>query len=267
MNTKMSKLQRTDLDTVCKVIIRPRWRRIPPKVHTALLSFTISIKVHPGSIIHHLQASPYLAMTSTYPRPFFFPLTVPPFLAAGAPIRSSIVAVPAPPPIPVLGLEGGADGGPEGGPEDGANRGDTESGKDLMGNDAFSPAELVGMIVVPMLGDTFREGTLELGGLDSKRLLFRNGGVCDVPTIADGPAALTVRDGGPLGGGGVAAKGAALVPPSFLLIHLFRLGSYSNEFVSPRRAWIGPLDEAADESLAFPPPSQPLNQEDLAALV
>ena len=191
---------------------------------------------------------------------------VPPFLAAGTPIRSSILAVPAPSPIPVLGLEGGADGGPEGGPEEGANKGDAESGKDLMGNDTFSPEEVIGDIVVPTLGDTFREGTLELGGLDSKRLLFRNGGVCDVPIIAGGPAVLTVRDGGPLGGGGVAARGAAVVPPSFLLIHLFRLGSYSNELVSPRRALIGPLDEVVDESLAFPPPSQPPNQEDLAAL-
>ena len=40
-------------------------------------------------------------------------MTVPPFLACGAPIRSSILLAPL---IPVAGLDGGAEGGPEGGP-------------------------------------------------------------------------------------------------------------------------------------------------------
>lgn len=55
----------------------------------------------------------YFAITSTYPLPFFPFLTVPPFLACGTPIRSSILLAPL---IPVAGLDGGAEGGPDGGP-------------------------------------------------------------------------------------------------------------------------------------------------------
>ena len=89
---------------------------------------------------------------------------VPPFLAAGAPIKSSMLVLPAFPPIPVLGLEGGADGGPEGGPEDGASAGDDGSGRRFMIVEDLSPAGVVlGDIIEPMLGDTFREDTLELG--------------------------------------------------------------------------------------------------------
>ena len=61
--------------------------------------------------LHFLQlpnSDPHLAITSTY-LPFFAFFTVPPFLACGAPIRSSILLALL---IPVAGLEGGADGGP-----------------------------------------------------------------------------------------------------------------------------------------------------------
>lgn len=56
----------------------------------------------------------YLAITSTYPLPFFPFLTVPPLRACGAPIRSSMLLALL---MLVGGLDGGADGGPEGGPE------------------------------------------------------------------------------------------------------------------------------------------------------
>lgn len=49
-------------------------------------------------------------MTSTYPLPFLPFFTVPPFLACGAPIKSSMLLAPL---MPVVGLDGGADGGPE----------------------------------------------------------------------------------------------------------------------------------------------------------
>ena len=55
----------------------------------------------------------YFAITSTYPLPFFPFLTVPPFLACGIPIKSSMLLAPL---IPVAGLDGGAEGGPDGGP-------------------------------------------------------------------------------------------------------------------------------------------------------
>lgn len=44
-----------------------------------------------------------------YPLPFLPFLMVPPFLACGAPIKSSILLALL---IPVAGLDGGADGGP-----------------------------------------------------------------------------------------------------------------------------------------------------------
>ena len=46
---------------------------------------------------------------------------MPPFLACGTPIRSSILLAPL---IPVAGLEGGAEGGPDGTPESPASLAD-----------------------------------------------------------------------------------------------------------------------------------------------
>ena len=81
------------------------------------------------------------------------------------------------------------------------------------------------------------------------------------------PVALTDREGGPLGGGGVAAVGVVVALLSFLLTHFLSTVSYSKEFASPRRALMGPRVCCDERSLDLPPPSQPPNHDPLEVLL
>lgn len=159
----------------------------------------------------------YFAITSTYPLPFFPLLTVPPFLACGSPIRSSILPAPL---AAVGGLDGGADATP------------TEATR-------FPPAFAVGTAGDAVrVGVAFPDGGPESRWIDGEGCRTLIGGVSVCPGITDGkggtggvafldiddgggpPAALTALDGGPLGGGAFGASVAAGAGP-FLLTHFF----------------------------------------------
>ena len=103
----------------------------------------------------------FVAMTSTY-RPVLFPfLTVPPFLACGAPIKSSILLALL---IPVDGLDGGPEGGRFGGMSDGGILSLSGPGVSLRGGvAALDPGPDGGGILELLCG--FDVGGLE-GGAD-----------------------------------------------------------------------------------------------------
>lgn len=160
-------------------------------------------------------------MTSTYPLPLFFPLTVPPFLACGAPIKSSILLTPL---IAVAGLDDGADGGPE---AEGVLPGTSKPPP------TFAPASsntagnsrIVSVTAPGVLGDSPRwiSGlTFLLGAADGGRLVGRGGGLEEV---GGPPAALWALLGGPLGGGGVGVETVGASAPAFLLTHFLRVSS------------------------------------------
>lgn len=177
-----------------------------------------------GRLLAHF----YLAITSTYPLPFFPFRTVPPFLACGAPIKSSMLLAPL---WLVVGLDGGADGGPPGKSEV-VLRGD-KSDKDTVGSSAPTFADTA--------GEAVRDGRVD-NGLDAgsyiedgAALVILIGGVFIVigsggtagtglELTGGGPLALTALEGGPLGGGGGAAITASAGPP-FLLTHFFSFSS------------------------------------------
>lgn len=154
-----------------------------------------------------------------YPLPFFALLTVPPFLACGAPIRSSIILSLL---TPVAGLEGGAEGGLE---------------LDAPALATPRPAGGAGCSLACTAGEPFLEVGPEAYGLGvacgaaaggwvtlmgGVAVLGRGGtgGVSVSFLIGGAPEELTARDGGPFGGGGVAAEAAGVSPP-FLLTHFF----------------------------------------------
>ena len=138
---------------------------------------------------------------------------MPPFLACGAPIKSSILLAPL---IPVGGLEG-AEGGPEGGPE-----------TDRMGCWAPSGAN-ASVAEGSRAGDPVRDGTLEagfdmggfeneVGGVATAAGSGGTGGV-EVDDGGGAAAALTALEGPFGGGGGGAAAGVA--SGFFLSTHRF----------------------------------------------
>lgn len=157
----------------------------------------------------------YCAMTSTYPLPFFPRLMVPPCLARGSPIKSSMLPAP-------LTAVGGRDGGAECGPSDGARSplaataGEpARAGVSVRdGGPGCGPARGVGcetwiggVAVCPV-------NPLGIGG---------TGGVAPLDMAVDGgpPAPLTALLGGPLGGGALGTSVAVGAGP-FLLTHFFR---------------------------------------------
>ena len=158
----------------------------------------------------------YFAITSTYPRPFFAFFTVPPFLACGTPIKSSIPIAPL---CPVAGLEGGPDGGPAGEP-------DTPRGLESGG--AAALLSIAGVIVREACRDAGLDDMVVLDGpgmfMDGLAVAIGRGGTGGALVMVWGggaPTALTALDGGPLGGGGRGALAFSCSAGSaFLLTHL-----------------------------------------------
>ena len=160
----------------------------------------------------------YFAMTSTYPLPFLPFLIVPPFLACGAPIRSSMLLALL---MPVAGLEGGADGGAEPGAAVPANPSPvvevgcspSSDGVSLLdtGFDAYELSAAVGAVVGGPVTLTGGVAVLGRGGTGGASVTFLVGGA---------PDALTALEGGPLGGGRVDPAVAGVSPP-FLFTHFF----------------------------------------------
>lgn len=144
----------------------------------------------------------YLAITSTY-LPFFFPLTVLPLRACGAPIRSSIELA-----LPRDDL--GRDGGGVSPVPDTVFIGASLEADRGAGRAGGSPSE-----DCPLVG--IGRASAEVDGRPSELAAFGGG------PIGGSLAALATLDGGAeaFGGGGVARTG---VPPSgsFLLTHFFR---------------------------------------------
>jgi hypothetical protein len=175
----------------------------PKLIHFHTLSYlSTSLPFLFSPLAHHHPHTIYLAITSIYRPPFFPFLTVPPFLACGTPIRSSILLALLTPLMPVPGLDGGANP-PVGGPEP------------------------VGEVRLPILGETFLLGGPEAGG----------GPPIGGPLIG-GESILTPKPvgllvGGPLaaltfllfGGGGVGVTGVVASAPAFLFTHFFRFSS------------------------------------------
>ena len=165
---------------------------------------------------------------------------MPPFRAAGAPIKSSILLATL---IPVAGRDGGADGGPVPAAEaglkpplslglaaDSSRVGDRLSvGGDATALEPSAP-EVVGLAAPLRLGLAVRLGPCDGGALPGLSVppsaapmdmgigggLLRGG---------KAPAALTALLGGPLGGGGVGAAAAGASAPAFLLTHFLRSAS------------------------------------------
>lgn len=141
-------------------------------------------------------------MTSTYLPPLFLPLVVPPFRGAGAPSKSSIL-------LALLMLVAGRLGGPD--------KGGPPARPPIGGG-----AEAEGKPVCGVAGDALTDGVPEGGPLAGVKV--RKGGP-DMGGPAGGAVAALTFLLGPLGGGGVAADGAAASAPPFLLTHFLRSGS------------------------------------------
>lgn len=164
-------------------------------------------------------------MTSTY-LPAFFPLrTVPPFLACGCPNRSSILLASL---IAVAGLDGGAEADK---PSDGA-RIDNPIGAGassvLLGSAAADEKLRVGE------GGSCEDDAGGLVMLIGGKFRVESGGVVPLGKAGTGgvvegggtrPVALTARDGGPRGGGGLGTAASDPVSPAFLLTHFLRFES------------------------------------------
>ncbi len=161
-------------------------------------------------------------MTSTYPLPFLLFLTVPPFRTAGAPIRSSMELALL---VDVVGREGGPGDGPPRPPP--GMRLAKLGGMSMLW---LSPGEsvLCGVPVAevgPEGGRGVTEGIEEDMGADAFDIEVGIGGLAPARSGFRGAGGLlTARNGGPLGGGGVALGVEAAAPP-FLLIHFLSSGS------------------------------------------
>lgn len=142
---------------------------------------------------------------------------VPPFLACGAPIKSSMVLALL---IAVAGLDGGAEGGPE--PDGPAPKPGFRTDCSPIGigeaalegcPEGFEPGEAVS--VAP------GGPVMLMGGV---AVPMGNGGTGGVSVLLGGgaPDALTALEGGPLGGGGRAVSVGAGVSPPFLFTHFLR---------------------------------------------
>ena len=136
---------------------------------------------------------------------------VPPFLACGTPIRSSILLALL---KPVAGLEGGADSSPNPAAP-GASCSLGGIGEAVLEAEAetFEPGESVGAAAggpVTLMGGV---AVLGSGGTGGTSVSFLIVGAAD---------ALTALEGGPLGGGGRGASDAAGASPAFLFTHFFK---------------------------------------------
>ena len=153
-------------------------------------------------------------MTSTYRPPFFF-FAPAPFLACGAPSKSSILLALL---IDVLGLEGGPDAAP--------NEGRASVG-------GFGPSLSEGASDGRPGVEALDPGKARGGGIEELRCSpgLDVGGRRDplggpIGGAAPPDALLAAPEGGPLlGGGGVAAGLPVSVEPPFLFTHFLSSGS------------------------------------------
>ena len=158
----------------------------------------------------------YLAITSIYPLAFFPFLRVPPCLACGAPIKSSIL-------LALLTAVPGRDGAAEGGPMPRPTVGPVGSPCNIAGDALLDTRfDEDGLSTSP--GAAPDGAVILIGGVAvlCPRGSGGTGGVSVSFLIGGPPLALTALDGGPLGGGGVADALVDVSPPPFLLTHFFK---------------------------------------------